>query len=568
MAERRYAIYGVNRVAKDFLYIFDTLEIVCFFEDVPQKELFLTKSVYTLSDYEKQKNTFDKLIVCGADHSSQSSRLEQLGLFYGRDYCFEENFFEELDPSRVNPEQKQIAIWGTGKRATRFCKECDEVAVSIVLDKNPEITEWRGHKVMRPSEIAGWKSLFVIIAVADDIEIREMLEEAGMKEYKDFISSASFETLPSRMLRKTIFDPHSYDLNCTTMLNHIEVGGIEGYMIGCCSTFNSTVIGRLKDGNMLSAWNGMVHKILCLSNVNRTYSFCDKSMCPLLIGRTQKDNPEITKPYPQMRQYPTTAAVSHDYSCNLKCITCRNGYRHASKEEMEEIEKRSETITAEFLPHTEFLITAGDGEVFLSKAYRSIYTHPNMKFVKWLRFLTNGLLFTPERWKELRAVYTGKVMMTVSIDAATKETYEKIRSGGRFDVLKRNMEYAASLRKTGDLSYLRFNFVVQKENYREMPLFVKWGQDLGVDELFFTKILNWGTYSPEEFSEISMMEPDGITPKPELEEILNLQEMQNRKVDLGTIRSHHERVPEDTIENYYRWELERKVPGLFVAEEN
>ncbi|MCM1045993.1 MAG: hypothetical protein NC417_10830 [Candidatus Gastranaerophilales bacterium] len=32
--------------------------------------------------------------------------------------------------------------------------------------------------------------------------------------------------------------------------------------------------------------------------------------------------------------------------------------------------------------------------------------------------------------------------------------------------------------------------------------------------------MNWGTYTPEEFAEISMMKSDGVTPKPELAEVL------------------------------------------------
>ena len=125
------------------------------------------------------------------------------------------------------------------------------------------------------------------------------------------------------------------------------------------------------------------------------------------------------------------------------------------------------------------------------------------------------------------------------------------------------MEYAAQLRKKGDLSYLRFNFVVQKMNYKEMPQFVKWGLDLGIDEVFFTKILNWGTYTTEEFKEISMMEEDGITPKPELEEILKNPIMDESIVDLGTIRFNHCPVNIEEVDNYYRWELKRKVGKLF-----
>lgn len=568
MYNTKYAIYGVNRVAKDFLYIMDTLDIACFFERYPEKESFLGKPVYPIESLLEKSDKYDRIILCGFTHSAQIKEMEQQGKVYQQDFYLEEDFFENLDQIKINPQKKKKVLWGTGRKANHFLRECSDIKVSKIIDSNPYVDEYNGYTVFRPSQIEEWGNVFVFIAVADDENIRALLESKGMRENEDYVDTHVYETLPSRMLRKTIFDRNEYDLNCITMLNHVEIIGKNGGMVTCCSTFNSMSIGELRSETTKEAWNSTIHRILCLSNVNHTYSFCDKSMCPLFIERNKEETPDLNTPYQRMQQYPTTVAVSHDYSCNLKCITCRNGYRHASKAEMEEIENRSKTIAEEILPHTEFLIAAGDGEVFLSKAYRSIYTHPNMQSVRWLRFLTNGLLFTPERWKELRAVYTGKVMMTVSIDAATKETYEKIRSGGCFDVLQRNMEYAASLRKTGDLAYLRFNFVVQKENYREMPLFVKWGQDLGVDELFFTKILNWGTYSPEEFSEISMMESDGITPKTELEEILNLSEMQSHEVDLGTIRSHHERVLEDTIENYYRWELERKVPGLFAAEGN
>ena len=101
------------------------------------------------------------------------------------------------------------------------------------------------------------------------------------------------------------------------------------------------------------------------------------------------------------------------------------------------------------------------------------------------------------------------------------------------------MKFASELRRKGDLSYFRMNFVVQKENYKEMVDFVQWGIELGVDEIFFTKILNWGTYTPEEFEEISMMEKDGITPKPELKEILQHPVMKSDIVDLGTIQFGH-----------------------------
>ena len=39
--------------------------------------------------------------------------------------------------------------------------------------------------------------------------------------------------------------------------------------------------------------------------------------------------------------------------------------------------------------------------------------------------------------------------------------------------------------------------------------------------------------------------------------------MKDPIVDLGTIRYQHDGTDIETVENYYRWELERKVPDLF-----
>lgn len=157
----------------------------------------------------------------------------------------------------------------------------------------------------------------------------------------------------------------------------------------------------------------------------------------------------------------------------------------------------------------------------------------------------------------------GKIMLTVSVDAASKETYRRIR-GGNFDVLRENMKFASELRHNGQLSYFRMNFVVQKENYNEMIDFVQWGKALNVDEVFFTKILNWGTYTSEEFEQVSMMEKDGITPKPELREVLNHPVMQSDIVDLGTIQFGHKVDEVGIVENYYMWELEKRGGKLFV----
>lgn len=308
-----------------------------------------------------------------------------------------------------------------------------------------------------------------------------------------------------------------------------------------------------------------MHKILCLSTQNRTYTFCKRDMCPYFINRVSRSVAEKEDwEYKKMESRPEVLAIGYDKTCNLRCETCRKELHIAGAQEAAVAYAVGELVKKELLPGCRFFILAGNGEVFASMAYAEAYESKESEKIPYIRILSNGTLFNPANWKRFKQGKSGKIMVTFSIDAARKATYEDIRRGGNFDVIRKNMAFAAELKKRGELAYFRMNFVVQKKNYQEMPEFVKWGEELGADEVFFTKILNWGTFTDEEFREVSMMREDGITPKPELEEVLQNSIMKHRIVDLGTIRYSHEAVEGNEFYNYYMWELERKVPGLFL----
>lgn len=564
----RYAIYGVNRVAKDFLYIFDDLRYtVCFASDNENGKKFekiINVPVFSDSEIVSHRADFDMIIVCDFDFTRKVNVLMKMGMKLGDDYVLAEDLLESLNTVVINPDNKPVYVWGAGRNGEKVYQNLTgRFQIDRYIDRNPQDGWFHEYNVVSPDAVNDWRNHFTIVSVKKNDEILSCLNNLGLKHFEDYCTFDEFMNVPSEMLRKTIFQKEVYDFQCETMLNHVEVGG-DGALMCCCSTFINNDIGRIEKGvTFESKWDSIVHKIMCLSNVNRTYSFCLTQMCPFFIKKEYLYDYHLAEPYRKMEKSPRTVAVGFDFTCNLKCSTCRSDFRIASKKQQAEMMMLSDTIKEEVLPGCEFLIMAGDGEVLLSKPYQSIYDDDRMKNVKWLRLLTNGLLFTQEKWQELRSHTDAKIMMTVSIDAASSDTYSKIRRGGNFELLKKRMEYAALLRAGGELSYLRFNFVVQRENYKEMTDFVKWGESLGIDECFFTKILNWGTYTREEFKKISMMEEDGITPKPELQEVLDNPIMKHSIVDLGTIRYQHEEASIDDVDNYYRWELERKVHGLF-----
>lgn len=573
----KYIIYGINRVAKDFLYIFDQLDIVCLADDRVEGKAFCGLPAKTIEEA-LVDNSYDKIILCDFDKTAKEQRLQECGLRRGQDYLYEEDFFPSLDDFHI-PPGKRIAVWGTGQMAQAFTEwncEYGHYGIQLYLDNHKTKDTFCGLSVLSPEESVDWKDWFIIVAVARDTEIRAQLAGYGLEPGKDFISYHKIMGQPSHMLRRTIFDRAYYDLDCRTMLNHLEILH-EGDTRCCCTTFVSQNLDNIMEKDAGSLWHSALHKIMCLSTENRTYSFCDKSMCPLFVGRKaaetagtaatagtegRTDAVDAERPYRQMSAAPEVLALGHDPSCNLACSTCRKEIYFAQGKALEKVRQVTQKVKEEYLPGCRFLILAGDGEVFASPAYREIYKDPSCR-PAYIRLLSNGMLFTPANWECFAAGRAAKVMLTVSVDAATKETYENIRQNGNFDILMKNMEFAAALRKSGELAYFRMNFVVQRENYREMPLFVEWGEKLGVDEVFFTKILNWGTYTPEKFAGISMMEADGVTPKPELAEVLAAPAMKSGIVDLGTIQYAHREDAAENVENYYMWELEKRGGKLF-----
>lgn len=555
----QYIIYGANRVAKDFLYIFNQLEIAYVVDNSCQNKYFEGYKVWNEDKLCDRKNN-EQIIVCDFNKEEKLSTLSELGLKYEADYLYEEDFFQQLDTFQI-PDDRKIAIWGTGKVSKEFCEKYPQYVPQIFIDTYPKSENFRGKNVIEPDNIDNWRDLFVIVCVEKDTAIREKLAEYGLTEKKDYTSFQTMTGMPSGLLRQTIFDISYYDLDCSTMLNHLEILH-NGDSRCCCTTFVRQNLDNIMKNSIDEVWHSNLHKILCLSTENRTYSFCDKTMCPLFVARKKEETANYEGAYKQMSDYPETLALGYDATCNLNCATCRKSIYVADGKERAALSEISNRVKKDYLPHCKFLILAGDGEVFLSPAYKDVYQDKNCD-PKYIRLLSNGMLFNQNNWEKFVENKTGHIMLTVSVDAATKATYEKIRRNGNFDILKQNMQFASELRKSGQLKYFRMNFVVQKENYKEMPMFVQWGEELGVDEVFFTKILNWGTYSDEEFEQVSMMEKDGVTPKDELQEIMQLPAMQSDIVDMGTIQFGHKIDEVHAVENYYMWELEKRGGKIF-----
>ncbi len=105
--------------------------------------------------------------------------------------------------------------------------------------------------------------------------------------------------------------------------------------------------------------------------------------------------------------------------------------------------------------------------------------------------LTNGLMFK-DFHPRIPHIIENLTRLGVSIDGATKETYEKLRLGGKWDNINRNLECIAELKQQHNFKF-ELHMVVQKDNWQEIQTMIELGKQLGTDKIYFNKIQDWNT---------------------------------------------------------------------------
>jgi len=113
---------------------------------------------------------------------------------------------------------------------------------------------------------------------------------------------------------------------------------------------------------------------------------------------------------------------------------------------------------------------------------------------------TNGLLWTAKTWSKISNDIQPLIKSAeISIDAASSKTYSVNRRDGSFKKLLENLEFISKLRKNGPLELVTISMVVQENNFMEMPDFVYLGKRYDFDRVYFSQLVNWGTFFEKEF---------------------------------------------------------------------
>ena len=313
-------------------------------------------------------------------------------------------------------------------------------------------------------------------------------------------------------------------LFCAKPFTWFEVsrGREEGEVFLCCPGWLKRPVGNLLRQSVAEAWNGAAAQDIRRSILDGSFEYCDASLCPHLqeISGPVQEVEDVTDPVLRrviregltvLPYGPRDVNCAHDRSCNLSCPSCRTELiiETRRREEILGIQKK---LDDEALADAERLYITGSGDPFGSPLFRSwlrTMKRSNMPRLHTLHLHTNGLLWTPRMWETIPAEIRALIRSAeISIDAASPETYAVNRRGGSFSTLLTRLEFIHGLRAGGPLERLTISMVVQENNFREMRDFVFLGKRFGVDTVYFSRLADWGTFSPEELQSRSVHRAD------------------------------------------------------------
>jgi MoaA/NifB/PqqE/SkfB family radical SAM enzyme len=202
---------------------------------------------------------------------------------------------------------------------------------------------------------------------------------------------------------------------------------------------------------------------------------------------------EMTQKKTFLESRPRQLGVNLTHNCNIRCRMCF--YPNSPWD----IPESTVSQIKEYLPYLQRVFWQG-GEPFFSPYFNELFDkscgNPHLRQT----IITNGLLIDEDWAKKL---VSNKVTIVFSIDGITKETYDYIRSGAKYENLIGILETLNKHRKeyfrNTDICPYNFETIMQvtvmKYNYRQIAGFLDFAKKYGFDALNIIPIQN--VFGPE-----------------------------------------------------------------------
>ena len=191
-------------------------------------------------------------------------------------------------------------------------------------------------------------------------------------------------------------------------------------------------------------------------------------------------------PHPLNPPLPTNLYFEVTNRCNLPCQHCVRTF-NLHEEERDPLPEELRRA-AGGLPDLRRMVLHGIGEPLLNKNLPEM-----IRFAKargaWVLFNSNGTLLN-RSWQDA-LIDCGLDELRISLDAATPETFEKIRGAPSFGKIIANLRQFVARKAERGVSHPRLSlwFVAMESNIHELPALVDLAADIGIPEVYFQRLV-------------------------------------------------------------------------------
>ena len=295
------------------------------------------------------------------------------------------------------------------------------------------------------------------------------------------------------MINKRLFEHYGIDTNKDLQINKSCARPFDTVLIdkmgscyACeCTSWLPQSIGNLQVKSLSEILDSDVRRHLQSSILDGTYRYCNNHQCSYL--RNMKFYQQRVPQIKHLR-------LAIDDSYNLRCPSCRNGLIFHKEGSAYNLGVRLADSINDWLHDYDQPVKVhigSDGDPFASHVYRHFMEQtPERDNIKY-SLLTNALMFK-EFHHRIQNVIRNLDDLGVSIDGASRDTYEKLRLGGRWDKINENLECIAELKNKHNFK-LGLHMVVQADNWHEMDDMLALAHKHKADRVYFNKIEDWNT---------------------------------------------------------------------------
>ena len=434
--------------------------------------------------------------------TAQPSRAELVAMFGAVASRLDDRVFVDAFLPPEEPRQ-----WEEVRGAVRFLQE----SLAGLRSSGERIAVLAALAVLRPKNravLVVWSEL--LLALGD----KQAAAEKARAALAIFCNDVPTQRLFLHCTDGADYFADAADRFCRQPFRNLEILD-NGDCFICNCTWLPFPVGNAFRQTPAEIWRSPAAVALRRSILDGSFRYCSPMSCPMRFSLPKRR--ERVDAFRQIQMigegagsvWPSEMALSYDRSCNLSCPSCRSELAMAGQAQRERMAEMRDRVVLPLLRTVGYVYITGSGDPFGSPHFRDLLRRlcdPAYRHVQ-LHLMTNGMLVTPRLWHEYAPLHRRISMLTVSIDGAQTETYERLRRGASWSRLEQTMMFLARERAQGRLRYLVVNMVVQEENFREMRLLIARCRQWNVDSLRFYRLRQWNSYTMSEYQARDIVNP-------------------------------------------------------------